>query len=200
MKKIILSTVMFCSVCFMTIQAQTSAYFGVKLNGNLTNVKLTDITGASTSFNPGAAIGGFAKIEFNKHFALQPEILFNYTESKVKFHGEKIKFKYGGIEIPVYALGQFEAGNGKFFIGAGPHIGYGFSIDSNTEKLSDCAPGSNKIELDHWYAGLNTMAGYEFHNGLSINAGYQLGFDLNSSSNSSNVKMQTISLGVGYKF
>ena len=79
MKKIILSAVMFCSVFFVTVQAQTTTSFGVKLNGNLTNVKLSDIDGSSDSFKPGCAIGGFAKIEFGEHFALQPELLFNYT-------------------------------------------------------------------------------------------------------------------------
>jgi len=200
MKKVILSTVMLCSVFFATVQAQTTTSFGVKLNGNLTNVKLTDIPGANTSFKPGGGIGGFAKIEFGEHFALQPELQFNYTESKIKFDTENIRFKYAGVEIPVYALGQFKAGNGKVFIGAGPHIGYGFSIDSRTERIPDGYPGDNKIELDHWYMGGSAIAGYEFRNGISINAGYQMGFDLSSRGNTSKVKTQTVSLGVGYKF
>ncbi len=200
MKKIILSAVMFCSVFFMAVQAQEiNTSFGVKLNGNLTNVKLSDLSGSS-SFKPGVAVGGFTKIEFGDRFALQPEIMFNYTESKIKSDNKRIRFKYAGVEIPVYALGQFALGNGKFFIGAGPHVGYGFSIDSNTEKLSDCDPGSNKIELDHWYMGGSAMTGYEFRNGITITAGYQLGFDLSSGRKSSDVKTQTINVGIGYKF
>lgn len=200
MKKVILSTMMLCSVFFATVQAQTTTSFGVKLNGNLTNVKLTDMPGSSTSFKPGAGVGGFAKIEFSEHFALQPELQFNYTEAKIKFDTENIRFKYAGVEIPVYALGQFRAGDGKIFIGVGPHIGYGFSIDSRTEKIPDGYPGDNKIELDHWYMGGNAIAGYEFRNGISINAGYQMGFDLSSRGNTSNVKTQTVNLGIGYKF
>ncbi len=200
MKKIILSTVMFCNVFFATVQAQTTTSFGVKLNGNLTNVKLSDVSGTSSSFKPGGAIGGFVKIEFGKNFALQPELLLNYTESKIKIYNEKNRFKYAGVEVPIYGIGQFTAGKGKIFIGAGPHIGYGFSIDSKTEKLPENAPGSNQIELDHWYMGGGAIAGYEFHNGITINASYQLGFDLSSKSKSSDVKTQTISLGVGYKF
>jgi len=200
MKKIILSAVMLCNVFFATLQAQTTTSFGVKLNGNLTNVKLTDMPGASTSFNPGGGIGGFAKIEFGQHFALQPELLFNYTESKVKFDHEKIRFKYAGVEIPVYALGQVQAGNGKFFIGVGPHVGYGFSIDSRTERIPEGFPGSNKIELDHWYMGASAIAGYEFNNGITLNAGYQMSFDLSNSGNTSKLKTQTIHIGVGYKF
>lgn len=181
-------------------QAQTTTNIGVKLNGTLTNVKLSDLEGSSSKFNAGGAFGGFVKIAFSEHFALQPELILSYTESKIKYEGENLRFKYAGVEIPVYALGQMNMGKGKFFAGAGPHIGYGFSADSKTEKLPEGAPGENRIELDHWYMGWNAIAGYEFSNGISINAGYQMGWDLSSRNKSSNVKTQTISLGVGYKF
>ncbi len=200
MKKKILLAVMFCGTFFMTTFAQTTTSFGIKLNGNLTNVKLTDLPGSNSSFKPGVSLGGFTKIAFSEHFALQPELLFNYTESDTKWNKRKIKFKYAAVEIPVYAMGQFMTGNGRFFIGAGPHIGYGFSVDSKTEKLPEWAPGSNKIELDHWYMGGGAIAGYEFNNGITINAGYQMGFDLSSSSKRSHVKTQTIHAGIGYKF
>ena len=200
MKKIILTfAVLICSAYLMNTNAQTSTSFGLKLNGNLTNVKLSNIE-SNGSFKPGVSLGGFTKIEFNENFALQPELIFNYTENDVKFSGKKTKFKYAGIEIPVYALGQFKAGSGKIFFGVGPHIGYGFSIDSKIEKLPEGSPDENKIELDHWYMGASTMVGYEFKNKISINAGYQLGFDLRSKNKSNDVKTQTISLGVGYRF
>lgn len=204
MKKIILSAVVFCSMFFMgvqVIQGQTKASFGVKLNGNLTNVKLADIKGSSSSFKEGASIGGFTRISFGEHFALQPELLFNYTEGEIKTGHKKTRFKYGGVEVPVYALGMFNVGNGKFFVGAGPHAGYGFSVDSKKAKHADDDIKLKDImELDHWYMGGSAIAGYEFKFGLFINAGYQLGFDLSANGKSSNVKTQTISLGAGYRF
>jgi hypothetical protein len=202
MKKIILSAVVFCSVFFVSgVQAQTKVSFGVKLNGNLTNVKLADIKGSSSSFRPGASIGGFTRISFGEYFALQPELLFNYTEGEIKCGQKKARFDYGGVEVPVYALGQFAVGNGKFFVGAGPHAGYGFSIDSKKAKeADDDTKLKDIIELEHWYMGGSAIAGYEFSFGLFINAGYQLSFDLNSNGKSSNVRTQTISLGAGYRF
>ena len=201
MKKIILTIALFIAgMSMMEAGAQTQTSFGVKLNGTLSNVKLSDLQGSSTSFNPGVSAGGFMKLEFSENFALQPELLFSYTESKIKYEAEKTRFKYASVEIPVYAVGQWNMGNGKIFLGAGPNIGYGFSINSDTEKLPAGHPGENKIELDHWYAGGGVMAGYQFNNGLMINAGYQMNWDLSSTHKSSNVKTQTISLGVGYKF
>lgn len=200
MKKIILTSVLsICGAIVMSINAQTTTSFGIKLNGNLTNVKLSNLQ-RNDSFKPGVALGGFTKIEFSKHFALQPELLLNYTEKKAWSGDERVKFKYASVEIPVYALGQYEAGNGKLFFGVGPHIGYGFSADSRKEGLPDYAEGANKIELSHWYMGGGVIAGYEFKNGLQINAGYQLGYDLRSKNKKSSMDTQTISLGVGYKF
>lgn len=202
MKKLIFTAAITIATIGMAnnVYAQTTTKFGVKLNGTLTNVKLSDLEGSSGKFNAGGALGGFVKIDFNEHFALQPELIFNYTESKIKYERENLRFKYAGVEIPVYALWQMNIGKGKFFAGVGPHIGYGLSADSKTEKLPEGVPGENKIELDHWYMGWNAIAGYEFRNGISVNAGYQMGWDLSSRNKSSNVKTQTVSLGVGYKF
>lgn len=201
MKKIILTSVLtICSTVTLTVDAQTKTSLGIKLNGNLTNVKIANLQGDDSSFKTGASIGGFTKIEFNENFALQPELLLNYTERKIKSGVEKVKFKYASVEVPVYAIGQFAAGNGKIFFGAGPHIGYGFSADSDTEKLPDCVDGTNKLELSHWYMGGGVIAGYEFNNGLILNAGYKLGYDISSKKKESGVDTQTFSLGIAYRF
>lgn len=201
MKKSILTVISAIGLTFaVTVNAQTNTSFGVKLNGNLTNVKVSDLQRGSNSFKPGASIGGFSKIGFGEHFALQPELLFSYAEAKVNSSGEKTRFKYASVEIPVYALGQFNVGKGKAFFGIGPNIGYGFSINSKTEKLNDWEEGANELELSHWYIGGGIMAGYEFHNNISINAGYKLGYDLSSNNKESGADTQTISLGVGYRF
>lgn len=199
MKKIILSIALVLAGV-MGMNAQTSTSFGIKLNGNLTDVKLSDLQGSSSSFRPGASLGGFAQIKFSENFSLQPELLFNYTEAKVKYAGGSSRFKYGSAEIPVYAVGSFKVGNGKFYLGAGPNVGYGFSIDKETERIPEGQPGENKLEMNHWYLGGGVMAGYEFANGIQINAGYKMSWDLSSKNKTSDIKTQTISLGIGYRF
>lgn len=200
MKKIILTTVLaICTASATIINAQTTS-FGIKFNGNLTNVKVSNLQSDNNSFKPAVSLGGFTKIEFGDYFALQPELLLNYSERKIKSEHENIKFKYASVEMPVYAMGHFRAGNGKVFLGAGPHIGYGFSIDANTEKLTECDENSNKLELSHWYMGGGVIAGYEFRNGLSFNMGYKLGYDLNSTDKGSGADTQTLGIGVGYRF
>lgn len=201
MTKIFLTAILAIGSMFATtVNAQTSTSFGIKLDGNLTNVKVSNLQDGNHSFKPGVSLGGFTKVEFGDHFALQPELLFSYTERKISTVGEKTKFKYASVEIPVYLMGQLHVGQGKLFAGIGPNIGYGFSIDSKTEGLSDYDEEANKLELSHWYMGAGALVGYEFHNGISINAGYKLSYDLSSKNKTSGADTQTISLGVGYRF
>ncbi|MCD7936634.1 MAG: PorT family protein [Tannerellaceae bacterium] len=197
-KKIIF--IAFLLVGYMSVQAQTTTSFGIKLNTGITNLRLTDHPGKSHTFKPSAGLGGLVRISFNETFALQPELMINYTESSVKWNNEKIKFKYAGVEIPVYAMGKRKVGEGILFAGVGPHIGYGFSIDSRVQDLPAGHPDDNAIELDHWYMGGNVQAGYEFRKRIFLHATYQLSFDLRSSSKSSPLKTQTIAVGVGYRF
>lgn len=214
MKKIILaSTLLICSMLAMHVDAQTKTSFGLKLNGNVTNLKLMKMQNKNNRFEPGANLGGFVKIEFSKSFALQPELMMGYTEGKIKIGDEKAKYEYSSVEVPVYAIGQFEAGAGKFFFGLAPLVGYGF--DSNEAKvkiengelpnLDDFwevdADNYAKLGLNHWYYGGALIVGYELQNGLTFHAGYQRTHDFRSDSkNRSKVETHTISLGIGYKF
>lgn len=200
MKKSILTiAIVVCSAISFNVKAQTNTSLGIKANMNLTDIRLSGVSEGRNKFHAGGAVGGFVKIEFNENFALRPELILNYTESKIRHQGESTRYKYGSVELPVYAVGQLPLGNGKLFLGVGPHIGYGFSIDTNTELIPDGAPGDNKLEMSHWYLGGGVTAGYEFKNGIMVNAGYQLGYDLRSS-RTVNIKTQTISIGIGYKF
>ncbi|MCD7978083.1 MAG: PorT family protein [Tannerellaceae bacterium] len=114
MKARIIFSVFVCSLMsVMSMNAQTKASVGIKLNGNLTNVKLTDMQ-SDNKFKAGGSVGGFVLINFSEHFALQPELLFNYTETSLRILGEKTKYKYAGVEIPVYALGKYKVGKGHF--------------------------------------------------------------------------------------
>ncbi|MCC8188669.1 MAG: porin family protein [Bacteroides sp.] len=200
MKKIIMLTAIF-SVCgFLHTNAQNRVSFGVGLEGNVTNVKLSNLQGAKARFSPGASVSGFSDIAFGTNFSWRPELRISYTEAKVKVKEENINFKYAAVEIPVYALGRYRTTSGTLFLGVGPHIGYGFSADSETEKIASGNPGENILELDHWYAGGSATAGYEFRNRISVRAGYQLSYDFHSHHKINQKKTRTISLGVGYRF
>lgn len=212
MRKIIfVCTLLLCGT--LVVNAQTKTSFGLKLNGSMTNLRLIRMTDKNNRFEPGANLGGFAKIEFGKNFALQPELMMGYTEGKIKIGDEKAKYEYSSVEVPVYAIGQFDAGNGKFFFGLAPMVGYGFDSNDAKVKIGNGelpniddfweVDSDNYVELglNHWYYGGALIVGYELQNGLTFQAGYQRTHDFRSKSkNRSKIETHTITLGIGYKF
>ncbi|NDW12218.1 PorT family protein [Bacteroides sp. 214] len=214
MRQIIFAfTLLLCSLLAMQANAQTKTSLGVKLNGNMTNLRLMNMKDRNNHFEPGANLGGFAKIEFGKSFALQPELMMSYTEGEIKVGNEKSKYEYSAVEVPVYAIGQFKAGNGQFFFGLAPLVGYGFDSNEAKVKIGNAelpnlddfwkvdSDNYAKLGLNHWYYGGALIVGYELQNGLTFQAGYQRTHDFRSDSKKrSKIETHTINLGIGYKF
>ena len=47
---------------------------GIKVDAMMSNFILNDLDGMKSKLGFGASVGGYTKIEFNNHFALQPEL------------------------------------------------------------------------------------------------------------------------------
>ncbi|GHV00869.1 hypothetical protein FACS1894159_07600 [Bacteroidia bacterium] len=170
----------------ISAQMKLTFYKGIKAN-----IALSDYHPENTESNPGigATLGSYDKLEIGEHFALQGEFLFRYATSNIRDNssGGMNKFTYRGIEAHLYAVSQFNSGSGKTFVGIGPYTGY--ELDA-------------KKYLNRWNVGAGIIFGYEFANGICIDAAYQRGFPglLNTGNNDVAVKAQAFSLGLGYKF
>lgn len=179
------------------INAQSMSY-GVKVESGMSNFRLSDMDGVKSKMGFGVGIGGFSKLEITRNFALQSEILFQYQTSTLEQKGyEDRDFKYWGIESPIYAMGQwYMATGGRFYIGAGPYTGYGFSA-----KLSNPDQKLYKDDaFQHWDFGFKAQIGYELPNGFQINAGYKMGLKNAIDDGDGKMRPQAVSLGVGYRF
>lgn len=201
MKKAIVIIAALMAVTAVAGAQEKKVSFGIKAEANLTDVKLSDLKGLRSSFNPGASLGGFVRVMLSEHLSLQPELRLSYSEAKVKCGAERFRFKYGSLEIPVYLQGHVKAGGGEFLFGAGPYIGYGLSADTRMENVCDQElKYSDAIELDHFFAGGGVVAGYEFGMGISVNVGYRMAFDVASRHKSSGSRTRAVSLGAAYRF
>ena len=109
-------------------------------------------------------------------------------------------FQYFGVEIPVYAIGYANIGNGKGYVGIGPYAGFGIDARYITKGASDV--DLYEYAMQRWDFGGGAMLGYEFSNKLQINASYKLGFmnALNNVVGDTRMLNQTVSLGLGYRF
>lgn len=200
MKKLILGAMVLFGVATAQVNAQTISG-GVKADAGLSGLLLKKAPDTKSKLGFGASAGGFLKLELSENFAIQPELLLQLKNSKLESKSTKSKtdYQYFGLQVPVYALGQFSLGSGKLYAGVGPYVGFGFSAK---EKLS-----GNKINLykdkimKRFDFGAGALVGYEFSNKMQINAGYKMGFvDLNKTKGDTKTRNHELSLGIGYRF
>lgn len=197
MKKIVLGVLLLIGMGTSQINAQLISG-GVKAEANMSNFLLSDMKGMSSKMGVGVSVGGYAKIDVIRNFALQPEMLFHFQNSKMEQkNGKKRSFEYWGIEIPVYGVGQWYTSSGdRFYVGLGPYVGYGFNakFDKPKQKLY------KDDTLKHWDFGFKVMVGYEFTNKIQVNAGYKIGIINAIDKGDGKMLPEVISLGVGYRF
>jgi len=198
MKKVVLSLMLILGIGVTQVKAQEISY-GVKADANMTNFILKDMSNVTSKMGFGASLGGFVKFDLMENFAIQPELLINYNRSEMKQAGKKRDYEFWGIELPVYAMGQWNVGNNnRFYAGVGPYVGYGFSAKykSPNQKLY------KDNVLQHWDFGFGAQVGYEFSNRIQINAGYKIGIidALDEGKKDATMLPQRISLGIGYRF
>lgn len=199
MKKVILSVMVVLGIGVGEVSAQNISY-GVKADATMSNYLLSDMKGMSSNMGIGFSVGGFAKWDLMENFAIQPELLINFRTSEFKQKGKGTRdFEYWGMEIPVYAMGQwYTANDSRFYAGVGPYIGYGFNAryKSPEEKLY------KNDAMRRFDFGFGAQVGYEFSNRIGINASYKIGIidSLDEGKKDATMLPQRISLGLAYRF
>jgi len=204
MKKVVLGIMVILGIGTSQVNAQNIT-FGAKAEANMSNFILSDMDGFSSKMGIGATIGGFAKFDITNNFAIQPELLINYQTSEMKGPVEgsnrkaKRDYDYWGIQVPVYAMGQWNtASDGRFYAGVGPYIGLGLSAryKDPTVKLY------KNDAMQRFEFGVGAQVGYEFSNRIQINASYKIGLTdaLDEGKKDATMLPQRIALGVAYRF
>lgn len=208
MKKVLLSL----GVAMATIvgaQAQTG--YGLKAGVNLGEYSNMP---SGQSVNTSFFVTGYADMPMSPNFSIQPGISLQGKGTKYDYKegsaSAEISRNVMSIEIPVNAVYYIPTGeSGKFFVGAGPYIGFNVSgrdkakatagsINfSEDQKLK--LSGSDK-DLNVIDAGANFMLGYKFSNGFLLSAGYNLGLTNLVPNADKIVSNRVWQLGVGFQF
>ncbi|MDR0363843.1 MAG: PorT family protein [Bacteroidales bacterium] len=198
MKKVILSLALIIGVGATQINAQ-SITGGIKADANLSNFIVSDMPLTESEMKFGATLGGFLKFDIVKNFAIQPELLFHFQTSTIKTVFIKQDYQYWGMEIPIYAMGQwYTRADHRFYVGVGPYVGFGFDA-----KYKDPEMKLYKNDIHQpWDFGFGAQLGFEFANGLQFNAGYKIGIidALDIGKAHATMLPQKVSLGIGYRF
>ena len=78
--RIMMKYSMVCTVLLLTFAANAQSWhFGPKLDANFSAIKGN---GIRNKFSAGFQLGGFAEYNFNKHWAVQPELLYSWSNYK----------------------------------------------------------------------------------------------------------------------
>ena len=213
-----------CSLAFSTIVfAQSSPSFGIraglssaKMSGEAANNlnDLLDFTngGISTGNHTGFFGGGYVNIPLTQHFSIEPALY--YTQKGYELRGElnvkgldflganaKAKLTSNYIDLPVLLKGNF---NG-FQVFAGPQISYLAKADLRTtagvlgfnllNKTMDATEQFNR-----WDAGVTGGVGYQFANGLNVNAAYDHGLMRADKNQNMNAYNRSFKVGLGISF
>jgi opacity protein-like surface antigen len=186
----------------VTVKAQTPVTYGVKAEANMSNFLLSDLDDQTSTMKLGPMLGGFMNIGLHPNFSIQPEVMFYFRHSKMETGATEDDFRQWGMQVPVYLLGQTYTNNGKFYAGVGPYLGLGFDARYKDADMNLYKKVNDEADMNRWDFGLGALVGYEFQNGVQINANYQLGLvdQLDAQKDDAGMRVQTVSLGVGYRF
>lgn len=193
MKKIILSALVVFS--FISTNAQDVKY-GAKVGINIANQKFEG-SGITLTANSivGVQVGGFAEVNLNEKFAIQPEVLFSTEGSELKAEGEEVTFNLSYINVPVM-LKFYPAP--KFNLQAGPQVGLLVAAKGKYQGVKeDIKDGYKTANF-----GLNLGAAYEFTEKCFVDARYNFGLSniMDNTEDGTKNKGVVLSLAVGYKF
>jgi len=226
MKKIVLLALLAISMLPVYSQTSVGVIAGYNLSGEYPHEKY-QLGTWHYPLRQGWRAGLIADHRLWKKFYLQPQLLLNAKGQKVDYHyyysssnGEvasKSITRTLYLELQANLIFKEPVGSGKLLVGAGPYLGRGihgkFKIDSyaDTDNGRYYSAGENPIKFRNklgseagvayqkpYDAGINFQAGYEFKNGLLLNAVYSLGLTKLGYSNDIKPKNTYFGLSVGY--
>ncbi|GHE23087.1 porin family protein [Sphingobacterium griseoflavum] len=193
-------------------QAQSGLGYGLKAGVNFPSYSfgnsndLSD-TKSTTNFH----VTGYLDAPVTQNFYIQPGVSLQGKGAKLvessALGGSEVTQNTMWLEVPVNFVGKFQAGNGNFFVGAGPYIGFGLSGKNKYSTGS----GSNVVEREFKFGkentlkgtdfGVNFLAGYKLAGGFLINAGYGLGLTNIAGDNNwtNDIKNRVWTVGIGFE-
>lgn len=198
MKKIFL----FAVAAVLATTAFSQVKLGVQATGNLSSASFTPEQGISTKKTPlpGFGAGLSAEMPVSDHLSLRTSLGLLQKGVKVTANGKaengvgnmdvKLTNKLYYAELPVNLTFNKELLNSKFFIGAGPSVGYGLFGKSKaaytvslpgapshteTESVDAFKKGDDGGNYKRLNLSANLAAGIQFNSGFYVQAGYLLG-------------------------
>jgi hypothetical protein len=184
--------------------------FGLKAGGTLSSItsKYDGVKDDVWKAGIGFQLGGILEYSFSESFALQPELLYVLHNIKIKdnveeFDGVNTRTELQSIQLPVNLKYKMGTENLKFYVTAGPYLGY---LVSAKQKVT--TDGVNvavdlfefsETKMKHFDFGLGVGFGVEITK-FAVGVGYQYGIANLTGLDNASSKLGTFNLSLGYFF
>ncbi len=223
--KLFLLTATLLLLGFVATAQMGGTSFGVRAGVDLQTFNGKDHNGEKLKIDLTSRfhVGVVANISVAPDFYFQPGLLFTTkgAKSQDEFLGLNLAAAYNlsYIELPLSLLYKPILGNGRFMLGFGPYLAYGFSgkVKYTINEISseeDLVFGNeytsaNPNDLKYFKSmdyGANLFFGYEFMSGISMQLNTQLGLAKINADNTSATEGKTLfkntgfGLSLGYSF
>ncbi|GEM64464.1 hypothetical protein SF1_24460 [Sphingobacterium faecium NBRC 15299] len=196
--------------------AQGGLGYGLKAGVNIPSYSYggSDLSDSKSTVN--FHVTGYLDAPVTSNFYIQPGVSLQGKGAKFADYKPSANSTYEvkentmWLEVPVNFVLKFPtAGEGKFFVGAGPYVAFGLSGkdkyelkngDASTSVTNEFKFGKDE-RLKGTDFGVNFLAGYQLGSGISINAGYGLGLTNIAGSKffgKGDVKNRVWSVGLGF--
>lgn len=226
MKKIFL----FAIAAIASTAAFSQVNWGIQAHGNLARTSIsgegTEAFKKSSSIGFGAGV--IADARLSDQVSLRTSLNLLQKGGKLKFDGAgdpnngdnflpsiDATNKLYYAELPINVVYNVNLSSGRLFFGAGPSVGYGLFGKAKVTYGNPFDPSEKETEetdafkkeedggagFKRFDFGANAIAGYQFNNGLFINAGYLMGFgNVIDSEDGESMKNRGLQLTVGFMF
>ncbi|RMG17770.1 MAG: PorT family protein [Bacteroidetes bacterium] len=160
-----IKSVLFAGLFLLVAPAFAQLSIGPRIGTTFTKVDLTDERFDVTA-NPGMTAALMVEWEVNKHFSLQPEILWNQRKYEQAYAGVSRSYSLNYLEIPVLAKVKFGPENFRFFLQGGPT--YSYALDGMYQSANES--NENEVIFGEDNFSRNEI-GVQLGGGLAVKAG-----------------------------
>ena len=181
---------------------------GLKAGLNVSDVIEDDPGEEATNFSTklGFVAGAYFNYQFNKLFAVQPEVYYTMKGAELTDQYNDLTLSLGYVEIPI--LLQFiipiNESSLKPYLVAGPEIGFNLSAITEYRENGQTTEVDNKDNVESTEFGLVFGAGVCLplgKNEIGLDIRYNLGLsDISKSESSGTLKNTVINFNVYYGF
>ncbi len=211
MKKTILLFISF--LLLINILKAQKTDLGVHAFGNSAFYKSSYGDVSETSdMKVGVGGGMVLSVPIGKLFSFRPELNFVLKGGSYKDDDYKSKVTLNYLELPLNFVYNTKAGPGMFFGGLGPSVGFGLSGTAKSEEGGDEDKeklhfgNDEEDDLKPLEIGINVTAGYQFMNGLFVDARFNTSLnnlipgDQGDSDTKYKYHNSYFGVGIGYMF